>query len=187
MTQAERSQAIDQAIWTTALRLGEFSYGLLAAEAHASMGRVQVLVKQWRGAKAVAFVGPGPLGRHLFRVTGPAAPLPQDGRTKEGVRSPEQNMWATMHRQGAFTPTDLVALCNTSTIMVSPDEASAYCQMLLRAGYLRVLTKAVPGKIEAKYRLIRYTGPLPPVSRRTTVVMDQNLGKIVYVAGGAEA
>lgn len=187
MSQALRSKAIDQAVWSVALRLGGFSYASLAAEAHVSMRRVQDLVKIWRGGKTVEYVGTGPLGRHLFKVSATALQRgPELVAGRDGTRTVEQNMWSVMHRQRAFSPTDLVALGNTTECQFSQADASSYCQTLLRAGYLRVLRKAVPGKIEASYRLIRYTGPLPPVSRRTTVVLDQNLDKIVHVARAAE-
>ena len=77
-----------------------------------------------------------------------------------------------------------MAMSCTDLVPVSLKDAHIYCQLLLKAEYLRVQQKAVPGRREASYRLIRNTGPLPPMERRVRAVIDQNEGKVTYLSGG---
>lgn len=173
--------AIDEAIWATARRLGTFSYGQLASEAKTTVERATRLARGWLAARAVEDAGEGPSRRRLFRV---AVDAP-DGLPRAPVTgSPQGNMWRTMRLLKSFSPVDLAAHSNTDTVQVSRDDAAAYCQTLLRAGYLKVERKARPGKVEAVYRLLDDTGPKPPVIRRVRAVVDQNTGRIVHVAGG---
>lgn len=173
--------AIDEAIWATARRLGTFTYGQLAAEAKTNVDRATRLVRGWLAARAVEDAGEGPSRRRLFRIVADAdAALPR----APVAGSPQGNMWRTMRSIGAFSPVDLAAHSCTDTVQVSRDDAAAYCQTLLRAGYLKVERKARPGRQEAIYRLIQNTGPKPPVIRRVRAVIDQNTGQIVHVAGG---
>jgi hypothetical protein len=46
------------------------------------------------------------------------------------------------------------------------------------------MTKALPGRREAIYRLVRDTGPRPPRERRVRAVWDENLGEYTYISGG---
>lgn len=90
---------------------------------------------------------------------------------------------ANLERIRAFSAIDLAAHSNTPEVAVTPEAAREYCQMLTRAGYLRVERAAIPGRREAVYRLIKNTGPRPPMERRVRAVFDENLGEIVHVAG----
>jgi hypothetical protein len=93
------------------------------------------------------------------------------------------NLWRAMRMLQGFSPVDLAAHAATPTVAVSPEDAAAYCQTLTRAGYLRVVRKAAPPLRPAIYRLVRNTGPLPPVLRRVRAVIDGNTGQIVHVGG----
>ena len=82
-----------------------------------------------------------------------------------------------------FSPVDLAAVSDLEHAPVSERDAQAYCQSLLRGEYLRVVEKARPGVRPAVYRLVRRTGPKPPVERRVAALFDENLGELTYVAG----
>jgi hypothetical protein len=181
----EDSAAMDAAIWATAMRLGTFSYASLAAEAHTTIERATKLVKDWRQADAVVPAGQGDRGRLLFRLQTADMPVPKAPRTPP-VGTPQGNMWRAMQMLASFSPTDVAAHSHVpeAGVAVSHEDATAYCQALCRADYLRVVRKAIPGKREAIYRLIRNTGPRPPVMRRIRALIDQNEGRIVHVAGG---
>ena len=97
-----------------------------------------------------------------------------------------ENIWRSMRMLRQFTPRDIVAHSNTDTVTVSDATAQSYCSILLRAGYLRVLRKAQPGKHQATYKLIRNTGPLPPQIQRVKQVFDQNLGEVTYRPGAGQ-
>lgn len=97
-----------------------------------------------------------------------AAPPPLPDQTVVG------NCWQIARRLKTFSPVDMAAHATTDRLAVSADEARDYCRLLLRGGYVRVAVKAIPGKREAVYRLVRDTGPLPPVERRVRAIVDQN-------------
>lgn len=93
------------------------------------------------------------------------------------------NMWRTMRAMVEFSPRELASHSTTDTVGVSETHAKVYCSKLLAAGYLRVLRKARPGQQQAVYRLIRNTGPRPPVVQRVQRVFDPNNGKYHALGG----
>lgn len=169
-----------EAAWVAACRLGTFTYASLSAAAHMPVRAIAKTVQSWSQAGAVVSVGPG-MGRFLtfsvVQADPPPAPPP-----KPAAGTVTGNLWRTMRFLGAFSPTDLRVHAHTDDVRVGRDEATAYCQMLHRAGYLRVVQKAIPGRREAVYRLVRNTGPKAPELRRIRAVVDPNLGEIVHVA-----
>ena len=88
-------------------------------------------------------------------------------------------MWTSMRGLGEFNPRDIAAHSTTPDVRVSELTAKAYCAMLLKTGYLRVLKKAEPmaGR-QAIYRLIRNSGPKPPQIQRIKQVYDPNTGAV---------
>lgn len=183
MTQQTRFHgAHPDAIWATARRLGRFSYAQLSAESGVGMRTVQRLVRDWQTRKLVD--ADGRITNHLaFRIAD-IAPATLPGAA---VGTPRQNMWRAMQMLGAFSPADLAAHATTDTVAVSADDASAWCQTLARAGYLKVERKAKPPLKQAVYRLIANTGPRPPEVRRVAVVIDGNTGRVMHMAGVLKA
>lgn len=186
-TPAEKRQAIEEAAWAAALRLKTFTYYALAAEMGISAERATGIVRGWQRTGAVELLGSGRAGRYEFRVapgrTDPPARTRPDGTIiRDG--SAIANMWRTMRSLRSFTPTDVMAHSHTPEFEVALGTAQEYCQMLARSGHLRVMTKALPGRREAIYRLVRDTGPRPPRERRVRAVWDENLGEYTYISGG---
>lgn len=177
----EKDRDLDQAVWTVAQRLQEFSYHSLGAEAHQNQYTVATFVKRWIAAGAVVAEGVGAGGRHQFKVVKAADETPSRIHRKLEVVSTDQAMWIAARRAGSFTALDIAAVAATEEAPVSVDMARAYIQMLLAAGYLRIIRKGVHGKVPASYRLINDTGPLSPITRRVTVTVDPNKGQIVHV------
>lgn len=97
--------------------------------------------------------------------------------------TPEGNMWRAMRRMAQFTPVDLAAQSNAGGVEVSIDKARRYCRDMLKAGYLKVRETAIPGRREARYQLIRNTGPQPPRRAKRTGVEDPNTGDFVVDGG----
>ena len=85
-----------------------------------------------------------------------------------------------IRKHRAFTPTDLVASVHAAHPDVDLAVARRYCGELTRAGYLRCVEKAIHGKNEARYRLKNDSGPKAPRMRRMTVLVDPNLGRVVW-------
>lgn len=174
---------LQAACWASAERLEEFDARELSAAAEVGYDTATTWLRRWHRAGRVTLIGKGEGGRKRWRVAeatervAPAAPnLPA---------SPAVNMWRTIRAlRTGFKPTDIAAHSTAGAVAVSKDEASAYCQMLTRAGYLRVERKAQPGVREAIYRLVKDTGPRPPRERRMRVVWDENERRIAHLPGG---
>lgn len=126
--------------------------------------------KKWLVVDAI-----GVRGRRFYRVRSKAC-----GEVAQ-VKSPEKSMWTTARKLPEFSPTDLVMYSNDADIQISEAEAKSYIQTLLKAGYLRVVCTAVPGKRAARYKLVKDTGPHPPIKRRVYVVWDQNVDEYAHV------
>ena len=159
----------------------EFSYAHVAADNHISIEKATALVRGWQksGLVIVASEAKGKASK-LFRVR-PGSTQPP----RPAGRSALLNIWAAMRGLKTFTAVDLAAHATTETVGVSPEGARAYASALMEAGYLRVERKAVPGKHDAIYRLIKNTGPMPPMLRRVEAVVDLNTGATIVIGGGA--
>lgn len=165
------AQAKVLAAWPVALRLQQFSYQQISSEMTCSMELATFIVRGWLAAGNVRVISPGRKGgsgRMIFEVA-PAqeiriAPVPGDA---------VEQMWTAMRKIGAFSPVDLGATCAPA---ISSGEAAAYCRMLLAAGYLRVVQKAVPPAKPAIYRLMNETGIRAPRLRRLACIVDPNRG-----------
>jgi len=107
---------------------------------------------------------------------------PMGGPVKTGTGV--ENMWRSMRMMSHFTSREIAAHSTTDIVDVTEQTAKSYCSALLRAGYLRVVRKAVPKKSQAIYRLIRNSGPNPPKIQRTKQVFDPNT-KTAYPVGSA--
>ena len=115
----------------------------------------------------------------LVRDCGAEAPrVRRDGSTVTQGRGREQ-IWETMRALGDFTPLDLHALGSTDDHVVALSEAETYCRYLCLAGYLARLAKD-------RYRLIKRTGPKPPMIQRVRRVYDPNLKQVMWSEGGGD-
>lgn len=115
-------------------------------------------------------------GIHTPRLRADGTPVTQGAGT--------MNMWRSMRMIKEFTALDLAIHSTTDVVGVTEATAKSYCSMLLRAGYLRVRQKAVPGKRPAVYQFVRNTGPKPPQIQRVKQVFDPNLQQVTYAPGG---
>lgn len=180
------TSALYDAAWATAQRLRTFTYHDLAAAASIGVEKATAFVQHWERARAVEFIGIGPKRRKEWKVV--AEVLPQRSHADgSAIRTStvQGNLWRSMRAFRSFSPVDLVAHSNTPDCAVSLEASREYCQMLTRAEYLRVERPGIPGQREAIYRLVNNTGPRAPMERRVRAVYDENLGKIVHLAGGA--
>jgi hypothetical protein len=169
--------------WDAARTLGEFTYDQLATAADIPYGRVTLLVRTWESLGAVETVGVDADRRTRIRVINPEAfVLAVEAAPPVGKKpTPEGNMWQAMRGLVTFTPRDVASHASTPEQPVTHEDAQAYCRALFRAGYFKVVRKAVSGVREATYRLIRNTGPQAPRERRLTIVYDHNLAAPTYI------
>lgn len=176
--QSPKSQDLIRAAWAVACRLRQFGYAEISSEASCSIKFATMVVRQWVAEGKVGLIDTARTGgrnRNFYEITpeGEIA-IPMGGDAY-------QQMWTVMRKFGAFSPTDLVA---HSAIEVSIKTASAYCQDLLAADYLRVTQKAKPPHKQAIYRLFKVTGVMAPRLRNVRSVIDPNTGGIVPLTGG---
>jgi hypothetical protein len=167
--------------WRTAKTMERFGYADLAAAAKISPQVATNIIRRWLDLGLVRPVALGPKQTVQFEHV-PDAPDPVPGVDLPVDNDPLPVMWAVMRGLVTFSVPDLLAHIPPERAIVTEAEAKRYVSVLLKAGYLQVRRKAVPGVREAIYRLIRNTGPLPPVERRTMIVQDPNLEETVYVA-----
>jgi hypothetical protein len=110
------------------------------------------------------------------------------GQKVRGVRktveaSGRERMWRTAKILKAFTANDLAIAASLPDAPVKLGEAVHYVNWLARGGYLAVLApphKGGKGR-RTTYRLVRNTGPKPPMILRTKALWDPNLHQATYV------
>ena len=123
---------------------------------------------------------------NLIKDAGRFAPrLNRDGKpVTQGTAN--ANMWQSMRMLKEFTPNDIVGVSNTTKAQLKLTTVKAYCTILLKADYLRLVRAAEPPTKQAVYRLIRDTGPLPPQVQRTKQLFDPNTNSVAYRPGGTQ-
>lgn len=92
-------------------------------------------------------------------------------------------MWVAMRTLSVFSPEDIMIVFAGSDLKVTISDIQSYCSALVQAKYLAVITRARPGVKPARYRLIKNSGPLPPLRKRVTVLFDPNEDRIVFANG----
>lgn len=118
---------------------------------------------------------------HLIKDVGLEAPrVRRDGTLVTQGRSRRQ-IWATMRILGTFDHRSLAITASTEECPVAASEVTTYCQMLAKAGYLRLIAGG-KGSTPATYRMLpgQYTGPKPPQIQRIKSVYDPNLKRVVW-------
>lgn len=172
-----RKPAAEARAWAVAKRLPVFGYAEIKVEAHVSRPVSVELVTGWLEAGKIRLRPvPGHAGRKMFEIT------PEAREAMDRGSQLRQQLWTAARGLKDFTATDLAAHC-TEELAVTPTEASAFAQMLLKAGYLKCTKMASPPLREARYRLIRDTGPKAPKERRITVVWDENEVRYMHIPG----
>ncbi|MBR9841185.1 MAG: hypothetical protein GYB50_25380 [Rhodobacteraceae bacterium] len=172
MTQEFRSD-MEKSAWEIVKDLPEMHWSDLAAKgiAHSS---AHTFMQRWERAGRIRMHRRDEQNRKLFVATDRAIPVIPPSPVAGQVPTQEGNMWRAMRRLGHFSPTDVAAHSNAGGVEVTIDKARGYCRQLLGAGYLKVRRTAIPGRREAKYQLIRDSGPLPPRPARVRGVLDPN-------------
>lgn len=167
---------------SAAQRMPEFTCASLAEKTGVGVDTVRGWVKDWaRHGKVSEVRREGNTRVYRAAVGNPPAQAPN-----APTQSPEQNMWRAMrHLRGSFTPVDVASHACTDLVAVSAQDAHGYCQLLSKAGYLRVTRRGQPPAIHPAYQLIKNTGPRPPAAKRIRAVWDANLGKFTHLPGGA--
>lgn len=175
---ASRLPEVEAKAWALANRVGVFGYAEVSAELSISIDVARRIVGGWLEAgKVQVRTGGGTAGRKMFEL--PVALREPTDRASAIA----QQLWTAARGLKRFQPLDLMAHCRED-LRVELKDASAYCQALLRGGYVRVLRTADPavGR-EAVYQLVRNTGPRAPRERRVAAIWDPNEAAYAFVSG----
>lgn len=175
------SKSLTDAAWAAALQMPKFGYSEIATAVKINHDRATVIVRSWEKSGVLVAVEPDLNKRKLWQIA-PGAVRPEKPRG----RTAEENLWTAMRGLGAFTPSVLAANATVDPLSVSTEEAQAYCRSLLAVGYLRVMRKAAPPLVEAIYRLVKNTGPKPPLERRLRAIVDDNTDAVHLIRGAGQ-
>jgi hypothetical protein len=165
--------------WAVALRIGTFGWAEIAVETGIYERTVKEIIKGWEKAGAVQPVAERP--RRMWTVDRDFVwPKVTNGTA-------EERMWLAMRKLGSFQPSELAHSTHDEAVPVTEAAASAYCQMLLEAGYLMVTRRAAPlMQRQAQYRLVKPTGIVAPVRRLIPAIYDANTGDVHVLNQGGQ-
>lgn len=108
--------------------------------------------------------------------------LRTDGESGSNAGLRIQHMWNVMRRaRNGFTPADLAIDASTDDVKVSYPYAVQYCRLLEQAGMLKRQATRENGASRHIYVLLgsANTGPKAPRRYRSTLVYDENRGRVV--------
>lgn len=185
---AMNKTSLHEQAWAYVQDQDEFRHEDLIRAIGVVRSTAQKWIYQWERAGHIRVVR-SERKKRFYRVAENQAPTPPKYRTDMSAISGQTihgNIWRSMRMMRQFSPTDLAIHSSTDVVDVSDQAAKEYCRMLTRAGYLRVIDKALPGRREARYRLVKNTGPRPPRERRVRAVFDDNLDEFTHVAGSLQ-
>lgn len=131
--------------------------------------RLELMFQRWRRSGRIRFLG---RKDNVGLFTGVS-----DRQRMEEARdkrlSLEGRLWSAIRVSKVFTPVDLEVRLAGSDWAVSSQMISRYCEDLVKFGYVKILRKRTR-RNPARYQLVRNTGPLPPVAKRVTCLIDPN-------------
>lgn len=116
--------------------------------------------------------------RYLLKRDAVEPPRVKEDGTEAVMGKGRAQLWKSMKILKTFCVMDLVACSSTEEHPVAFEEARTYVNYLTKAGYLRKLD-ALPLQ-KASFRLIRWTGPRPPMIQRIKQVWDPNLKTVTW-------
>lgn len=120
----------------------------------------------------------------LTRTAGEAPRLDKKGQpVTQGLGT--LAMWRAMKVLKAFDYVAIAQAASLAPLVVEPQAAKAYVNVLARAGYLQVVKASKPGK-PAQYRLKNNTGPHAPAITRRKCVFDRNTGTFAELESDQE-
>lgn len=92
-----------------------------------------------------------------------------------------EQLWRTMRILGSFTTQDLIVHATTEDCAIKLGSAREYLKYLAKAGYIVQRQRGGP------WRLVKNTGPRPPVIQQIPQVFDPNLGTVVWTGKAGAA
>lgn len=124
-----------------------------------------------------------PAYRYLLKRDTIEPPRVKEDGTETVMGKGRLQLWKSIKILKTFCVVDLVACSSTEEHPVALEEARTYVNYLTKAGYLKKInTLPLP---KASFRLVRWTGPRPPMIQRIKQVWDPNLKVVTWPKAGA--
>ncbi|UWQ34595.1 hypothetical protein K3555_08965 [Leisingera sp. M527] len=98
--------------------------------------------------------------------------------------SNEGAIWIALRLMEFGTPRDILAAAHPARPELNQKIVTGYLKDLLQAGYLRLQRGQQKLRPDTQVYLARDTGPIAPMKRSVRVMIDENLDKITWAAGG---
>ncbi len=95
----------------------------------------------------------------------------------------QEAMWRCLRIRKEIDAWGIYHQVEATGIVITMDNVRRYLRMLKRAGYLRVVSPAIPHKKKTEILALigaMNTGPRPPQVQRVGIVYDPNLNKVMY-------
>lgn len=121
----------------------------------------------------------------LVRDNGIEMPRIRDDGTPSTFGLAQEQMWRTLSLlSGDTNEIELAAHASTPSVTVTRVAACKFLYLLARGGFVQRTKEAKPGNTgwPARFRLIRRTGPKPPVVLAVHAIYDPNLQQVVALA-----
>lgn len=133
-------------------------------------------IRRLTAGKVIRFWGANN-GQKLYSAKG----LKTERTVAQDLRSTTEGaIWTAIRIKRRFRPSDLLAALRQSREGISQDEITKYCRTLIQAGFIKPPKPTKRVSQDTPLVLVKNAGPLPPQTRRVTVIIDPNEDKIVY-------
>ncbi|MEL6586790.1 MAG: hypothetical protein AAFQ50_09025 [Pseudomonadota bacterium] len=177
-----------QAIWDTLRDSGcPLTTAQIVEVTDMSRASVQWVLRSWREADYITASGAGNQVTYEMRLEYlelTQAPVPDRKMWRTPNEDAAQHLWNGARQLKVGWSGGELRAHSPIADQITDDQVRNFINLLMRSGYLKVLSKARSRSgrsTPARYRLIRDTGPLPPQEKRMRVTYDPNLADITHV------
>lgn len=137
---------------------------------------VSGFVRRLQAGKVVRFWGTEK-GRKLYTTNDPKSAR---NAARDLRRTVEGAIWTAIRIKRRFRPTDLYSALLQSRDDITQEGITRYCRTLVQASFVKPPKPCKRVTKDTPLALVHDAGPLPPQTRRVTVIIDPNEEKIVY-------
>ncbi|MBO6789542.1 MAG: hypothetical protein JJ894_03295 [Dinoroseobacter sp.] len=173
----------ERQLWDAAARLGEFTMRSLMEDTGLSRYTVPKAITIWERQGKLQTLRRENRAFVYRLILDEAAKGQQVEFEGDEPQSIERNLWRAIRTLSrGYTAHDLAIHATTGQVQVTEAQAHKYCRLLVSAGLLAPLRKAVPGHRRATYRLSNDIGPRTPRPRKVQMLFDPNSKRLMHLA-----
>ncbi|MEP1330131.1 hypothetical protein [Pseudophaeobacter sp.] len=166
----------ERKIWTFISGRAYFTTEDVAAAFPTDPVMVTGFVRSLQAGKVVRFWG-SEKGRKLYTTNDPKTAR---NAAKDLRSTTDGAIWSSIRIKRRFRPADLYAALLQSRDDIAQEDITKYCRTLVQAGFVKPPRPCKRVSKDTPLALVKDAGPLPPQTRRVTVIIDPNEEKIVY-------